>query len=274
MSSILGPATPGRIASSSMTYEVKTRVFEGPLDLLLQLITARQVEITELSISDLVSEYLEYLDVMSEMDLTVTSEFLLIASTLIQLKARRLLPDGREIDLDDELALAEERDRLLSRLLMNLTFKDVAAVLSHRFAAGERYFPRRVGLEDVTPPPPDVVLHVNPAGLAAIAQRVFGDVDDIVDMDHLDLELPSVQEAMLDLQDRMTVAIETDFDSVVAHCSRSVEVVAYFLGLLELARWGILRVSQQDRMSRIMISYNEAAVAERLDALLSGEEPI
>src|SRR5665811_789994 len=145
MSSVLGPATPGRIASSSMTYEVKTRVFEGPLDLLLQLITARQVEITELSISDLVSEYLEYLDVMSEMDLTVTSEFLLIASTLIQLKARRLLPDGREIDFDDELALAEERDRLLSRLLMNLTFKDVAAVLSHRFAAGERYFPRRVG---------------------------------------------------------------------------------------------------------------------------------
>ncbi len=256
-----------------MTYEVKTRVFEGPLDLLLQLITSHQVEITELSLSDLVGEYLDYLDLMTSMDLTVTSEFLLIASTLIQLKARRLLPDDREIDLDDELALAEERDRLLSRLLMNLTFKDVAAVLAHRFAAGERFVPRSVGLEDVTPLPPDVALPVDVAGLAAIAERVFDEGDDPVDTDHLDLDLPSVQEAMLDLQDRMALAVETDFDTLTAHCSRSVEVVAYFLGLLELARWGILRVSQEDRTSKIMISYSEADAAERLDALLSGEEP-
>ena len=136
-----------------MTYEVKTRVFEGPLDLLLQLITSHQVEITDLSLSELVAEYLDYLDVMTAMDLTVTSEFLLIASTLIQLKARHLLPDDRAIDLDDELALAEERDRLLSRLLMNLTFKDVAAVLSHRMAANERHLARSVGLEGVTPTP-------------------------------------------------------------------------------------------------------------------------
>ncbi len=256
-----------------MTYEVKTRVFEGPLDLLLQLITSHQVEITELSLSDLVTEYVGYLDVMSEMDLGVTSEFLLIASTLIQLKARHLLPDDREIDLDEELALAEERDRLLSRLLMNLTFKDVAAVFAHRIAANERFVARSVGLEEVTPPPPSFVLPVDAAGLAAIAERVFADEDDAVDVDHLDLELPSVQEAMLDLQDRMAAAIETDFESVVAHCSRSMEVVAYFLGLLELARWGILRVSQDDRQAPIVIEYSEAVASERLEALLSGEEP-
>ena len=255
-----------------MTYEVKTRVFEGPLDLLLQLITSHQVEITDLSLADLVAEYLDYLDVMTAMDLTVTSEFLLIASTLIQLKARHLLPDDRAIDLDDELALAEERDRLLSRLLMNLTFKDVAAVLSHRMAAIERHLARSVGLEGVTPTPPDFALPVDPAGLAAIAQRVFADVDDSIDIDHLDIEMPSVQEAMLDLQDRMGLAIETDFDDIVSHCSRSVEVVAYFLGMLELARCGILRVSQDDRMSPILINYSEAAATERLDALLQGEE--
>lgn len=262
------------IPSRAMTYEVKTRVFEGPLDLLLQLITSHQVEITELSLSDLVSEYVGYLDVMSEMDLAVTSEFLLIASTLIQLKARHLLPDGREIDMDDELALSEERDRLLSRLLMNLTFKDVAAVFAHRIAANERFVSRSVGMEDVTPPPPSFVLPVDAAGLAAIAERVFSDEDDDVDIDHLDLELPSVQEAMLDLQDRMAAAIETDFEAVVAHCSRSMEVVAYFLGLLELARWGILRVSQDDRQAPIMIGYSEAVAAEQLEALLSGEEPV
>jgi segregation and condensation protein A len=255
-----------------MTYEVKTRVFEGPLDLLLQLITSHQVEITELSLSDLVAEYLEYLDVMTAMDLTVTSEFLLIASTLIQLKARYLLPDDREVDLDDELALAEERDRLLSRLLMNLTFKDVAAVLSHRMAASERHIARSVGLEGVTPTPPDFRRGIDPTGLAAIAERVFADVGDLIDIDHLDVEMPSVQEALLDLQDRMALAIETDFDAIVSHCSRSVEVVAYFLGLLELARWGILRVSQDDRMSPIVINYSEAAATERLDALLQGED--
>jgi segregation and condensation protein A len=255
-----------------MTYEVKTRVFEGPLDLLLQLITSHQVEITELSLSDLVTEYLAYLDVMTDMDLTVTSEFLLIASTLIQLKARHLLPDDRAIDLDDELALAEERDRLLSRLLMNLTFKDVAAVLSHRMAASERHIARTVGLEGVVPTPPDFLLRVDPAGLAAIANRVFVEVDDPIDVDHLDMELPSVQAAMLDLQDRMAAAIEADFDDVIAHCSRSVEVVAYFLGLLELARWGILRVSQEDRHSPIMIAYSEADAAERLDALIRGDD--
>ncbi len=255
-----------------MTYEVKTRVFEGPLDLLLQLITSRQVEITDLSLSDLVAEYLDYLDLMSDMDLTVTSEFLLIASTLIQLKARHLLPDDREIDLDDELALAEERDRLLSRLLMNLTFKDVAAVFLHRMEANDRHVGRSVGLEGVMPTAPDFALRIDAAGLAALAERVFADVDDAIDIDHLDLERPSVQAAMLDLQDRMATAIEADFDEIVAHCSRSVEVVAYFLGLLELARWGILRVSQEDRRAPIQISYSEAAASERLDALLRGEE--
>lgn len=257
----------------TMTYEVKTRVFEGPLDLLLQLITSHQVEITELSLSDLVTEYVGYLDLMSEMDLGVTSEFLLIASTLIQMKARHLLPDDREIDLDDELALAEERDRLLSRLLMNLTFKDVAAVLSHRIAANERYVARSLGLEGVKAPSPSFVLPVDAAGLAAIAERVFSDEDDLVDVDHLNLDLPSVQDAILDLQDRMATVVETDFESVVAHCSRSVEVVAYFLGLLELARWGILRVSQDDRLSPIMIGYSEADAMNRLEELLTGGEP-
>ena len=254
-----------------MTYEVKTRVFEGPLDLLLQLITSHQVEITDLSLSDLVAEYLDYLDVMTAMDLTVTSEFLLIASTLIQLKARHLLPDDRDVDLDDELALAEERDRLLSRLLMNLTFKDVAAVLSHRMAANERHTARSVGLEGVTPTPPDFALPVDAAGLAAIAERVFADAGDSIDIDHLDTEMPSVQEAMLDLQDRMALAIETDFDDIVSHCSRSVEVVAYFLGLLELARWGIVRLSQEDPSAAIDIRYDREMADARFAELVAGD---
>lgn len=157
-----------------MTYEVKTRVFEGPLDLLLQLITSHQVEITEVSLVDLVGEYLRHLDLMGEMDIEIASEFLLIAATLIQLKARHLLPDDREIDIDDELALAEERDRLLARLLACLTFKDVAAVFAHRFEGNARFVPRLVGLDpDITPLQPEVRLGVDLAQFGIIAEQAF-----------------------------------------------------------------------------------------------------
>jgi len=255
-----------------VTYEVKTRVFEGPLDLLLQLITSHQVEITELSLSDLVGEYLDYLDVMRNLDLGVTSEFLAIASTLIQLKARHLLPDDHGFELDDELLLAGERDRLLSLLLMNLTFKDVAAVLAHRFEAERRFVARNVGLEDVTPPPPELVLPLDAEGLGAIAERVFAGAYEEPDTDHLALELPSVQDAILDLQHRMASTIEADFDDLVEHCQSSYEVVAYFLGLLELARWGIVQVSQEDRFAPILVGYSEGDATERFDALMQGED--
>ncbi len=255
-----------------MTYEVKTRVFEGPLDLLLQLITSHQVEITELSLSDLITEYLDYVDVMRDLELEVTSEFLLIASTLIQIKARHLLPDDRALDLDDELAFAGERDRLLARLLINLTFKDVAAVLGHRIEANARFVGRMVGLEDVTPPAPRLVLRVDPTGLAIIADRVFADAYDEPDTDHLAMDLPSVQEAIVDLQARMAGAVETDFEDLVVHCTSSFEVVAYFLGLLELARWGIVQVSQEDRFAPIIVGYSETEAAERFDSLMRGEE--
>ena len=254
-----------------MTYEVKTRVFEGPLDLLLQLITSHQVEITELDLGDLVVEYLEHLEMMRSLDLEVTSEFLLIASTLIQLKARFLLPDDVPVDLDEELALLEERDRLLSRLLACLTFKDVAAVLAHRLEANDRYVPRFVGLdEDIVPALPDFELPVDVDELAAIAGRVFS-VPTEPDVDHFDLDLPSVSEAVSDLRVRMAQAVESSFDDMVAHCSRSVDVVAYFLAVLELARWGIVRVTQAERDAPIRLRYDAAVPTEGFQEYLAGE---
>jgi segregation and condensation protein A len=255
-----------------MSFEVRTRVFEGPLDLLLQLITSHQLSITELSLVEIVSEYISFLDDMDELDLEVTSEFLLIAATLIQIKARHLLPDDEPIDLDEELALAEERDRLLSRLLASLTFKDVAAVLRHRMDAAERFVPRTAGLPpNIVPVLPDVELSVDAVGLASIAEMVFSTPDLDPDVDHLDLELPSVQDAMVDLQSRMANAITSDFDDVVAHCTRDVEVVAYFLALLELARWGIVRVSQDAPYSTIELSYDQQAADDRFKTMLGTE---
>jgi segregation and condensation protein A len=243
-----------------MSYEVKTRVFEGPLDLLLQLITSHQVEITELSLVDLVGEYLVHLELMGEMDIEVTSEFLLIAATLIQLKARHLLPDDRAIDIDDELALAEERDRLLSRLLACLTFKDVAAVLAHRFDGNARFVPRLVGLDPgITPIQPEVRLDIDLDEFRLIAEHAFETAPDEPDLDHLDLDLPSVGDAIADVRIRVAAVVETEFETLVAHCDRSIDVVAYFLALLELARWGVISVSQEHREAPIrVVSKNPA----------------
>jgi segregation and condensation protein A len=255
-----------------MSFEVRTRVFEGPLDLLLQLITSHQLQITELSLVGIVNEYIAFVDEMDDLDIEVASEFLLIAATLIQLKARHLLPDDEPIDLDDELALAEERDRLLSRLLACLTFKDVAAVLRHRMEASDRHMPRLVGLEGIgSDIVPEVVIPVDIAGFAAIAEQVFTEPILDPDVDHLDFDLPSVQDAMVDLQGRMASIVASDFDEVVAHCERDSEVIAYFLALLELARWGIVRVSQDIGESRIAISYDEKAADNGFRAML-GEQ--
>jgi segregation and condensation protein A len=237
-----------------MSYEVKTRVFEGPLDLLLQLITSHQVEITEVSLVDLVGEYLLHLEVMEEMDVEITSEFLLIAATLIQLKARHLLPDDPAVDIDEELALAEERDRLLARLLACLTFKDVAAVLSHRFEGNARFVPRLAGLDpQIVPTRPEVRLGVDLERFHQIAETAFTAAPDEPDLDHLDLELPSVGDAIADVRIRVAAALETEFDDLVAHCDSSRDVVAYFLALLELARWGVVSIAQDHRDAPISV---------------------
>ena len=248
-----------------MSYEVKTRVFEGPLDLLLQLITSHQVEITEVSLVDLVGAYLHHLELMEDLDVEVTSEFLLIAATLIQLKARHLLPDDRAIDIDEELALAEERDRLLARLLACLTFKDVAAVFAHRLDGNARFVPRLAGLDPgLSPLQPEVKLGIDLEQFVTIAERAFAAAPDEPDLDHLDLELPSVGDAIADIRIRVAAAVETEFDGLVAHCDRSLDVVAYFLALLELARWGVVSVSQEHRDAPIRV------VSKNVDAFDGG----
>ncbi len=243
-----------------MTFEVKTAVFEGPLDLLLQLITRHQVDISEVSLVSVVTEYLTYLDEMRSMDLDVTSEFLLIAATLIQLKARNLLPDDAPVDIDEDLALMEERDRLLSRLLACVTFKDVAAVLAYRHRENNRFVARSGGMDDgtIADRPIEVIVGANAIDLAQLAERVIARSHEEPDLDHLELDLPSVEEALTDLRVRVEMLAETTFEDLVDHCSRKVEVVAYFLALLELARWGMVTVSQEDWLSTISIRHAQS----------------
>lgn len=246
-----------------MSFEVKSPVFDGPLDLLLQLITSHRLEVTDLRLSDLVAEYLGYLETMQRLDLEVTSEFLVIAATLVQLKARSLLPDNSEVDLDEDLLLSEERDRLLSRLLANLTFKDVAAVFAARLESASLLLPRLSGFDfELDPPRIEVRIPTDAPGLAQLAERVLLRSQGTPDLDHLDLELPSVSAAIADLRRRIEAAIETDFSRLTDHLDRPSKVIAYFLAILELARWGLVE-ARQDNI--------DAAITLRSTGQLAGD---
>jgi len=237
-----------------MTFHVKTTVFEGPLDLLLHLITKHQVEVTAVGLTEVVGEYVAFIDEMNGLDLEVTSEFLLIAATLIQLKAQSLLPTRGAFDLDEELALIEERDRLLSRLLVCVTFKDVAAVLQRRLQEANRFVPRTSGVDQpIASRPADLVVPIDVHGLAGLAVRIFSRQGAEPDLDHLDLDLPSVEAAIEEIRARVTHETMSTFEELTAECTRTVEVAAYFLALLELARWGLIEVSQDDWLSEIVV---------------------
>ena len=244
--------------SLSMSFHVKTTVFEGPLDLLLQLISKHQVEVTAVGLTGVVTEYVSFLEEMKGMDLEVTSEFTLIAATLIQLKAQTLLPSQGAFDMDEELALIEERDRLLSRLLASVTFKDVGAVLLRRLQEANRFAPRTSGMDQrIQVVPAEFDIPVDPSALATIAFRVFNRRDAEPDLDHLDLDLPSVESAIDELRSRVAELTMASFDDLTEHCERPVEVAAYFLALLELARWGLIAISQDDWLGEIRVEHRD-----------------
>jgi segregation and condensation protein A len=245
-----------------MSYQVSTPVFEGPVDLLLRLITEHQLEITEVSLLDLVDAYLAHVALLPDLDLDSASEFLVIAATLIQLKARRLLPDAAAVDLDEELALAQERDRLLSRLLACLTYRDVAAVIAHRMEATSRLMGRYVGLDPgIVPALPVLHLPVGAADLASLAERLLARRRE-PDLDHLDLDLPSVAAAIEDVRRRVAAEVQTDFERLTAHLGRPIEVVAYFLAVLELARWGLVQAAQEHPGAPIVLHHRAEADQE------------
>ena len=150
--------------------QLPDRVYEGPFDLLLHLILAEEVDIHEVNLARIVEAYLAEIERMRQLDLDVATEFLLIAATLVELKARRLLPGRHDIDLDDELALWEERDLLLARLLECKTFKDVSSVFGRMADDADRCVARRVGPDErFAELAPDLLAGVTPLQLREAA---------------------------------------------------------------------------------------------------------
>ena len=240
-----------------MPYEVQTRVYEGPFDLLLHLILREQVDLYEISLRDIVDAYLGELERMETCDLDVATEFLLIAATLVELKSRRLLPDDEDLDLDDELALWEERDLLLARLLECKTFKDASVVLQRLAAEADRSKPRVAGLEerylDVAP---DLLAGVTPdrlrtAFLRAIAPKPIPSID----LDHVAPIRASVTDAVEELVDELPRVGQITFRALTASLVERLEVVVRFLAVLELFKQGWVDLDQGTNFGEISITW-------------------
>lgn len=239
----------GESGPAGMTYEVKTAVFAGPFELLLQLVSRHHVDVMEIDISRIIDDYLVSIEERG-VDLDQASGFVLMAAVLIHLKARFLLPEPDRIDIEEEMELLDQRDRLLARLLSFLTYQEVAAVLGELLRNGSRYVGRSVGIDQDldTGIAASLPASVTPEALAEIvaglAEEARTEVE--IPMDHFDLDLPSVEEAIAEIRRRVAIELESTFERLVAHCASRAEVAAYFLAVLELARWGVLSVAQED----------------------------
>jgi segregation and condensation protein A len=239
----------------AMSYEVQTTVFEGPFDLLLHLILREQIDIYEVSLSRLVDEYLAALDQLPTFDLEIATEFLLIAATLVELKSRRLLPGTGDVEPDEELALWEERDLLLSRLLECKTFKDAAAALDRMADNAERSHPRTAGLEErflgLTP---DLLAGVTPLDLkAAFLRATTPKPVPHIDLDHVAPVRVSVGDAIDELVDELPRAGRITFRRLTDGLGERLEVIVRFLAVLEMYKQGLVDVDQVGTFGEIEI---------------------
>ena len=240
-----------------MAYDVSTPVFEGPFDLLLHLILREQVDIYEVSLATIVSAYLDEVERLQALDLDLATEFLLIAATLVELKARRLLPGQADIDLDDELALWEERDLLLARLLECKTFKDVAAVFSRLADDADQVFGRSVGADErFVELMPDLLEGVKPRHVhAAYLRATTPKPVPIVDLFHVSPVRASVADAMVELLDELPRAGRISFRRLTDGLVERLEVIVRFLALLEMYKQGMVELDQTARFGDIDIRW-------------------
>lgn len=238
------------------TYHVSVSAFEGPFDLLLHLIARRKVDIYEVSIAEITDDYLAVLATLDTVDLEVTTEFLVVAATLIELKAARLLPGEDDPELD-ELAL-EARDLLYARLLDYRTFREAALFLRGRLDAHDGFVPRDVALEQAFAGlRPDATLGLTPGAFARLAARVFADTpSDVLDLSHIQPLRMSVREAAGMILDELTRSqAPLTFEELTAGCRHIAEVVVHFLACLELYKLDHVDLDQPDNFATLTVAW-------------------
>ena len=240
-----------------MAYEVATPVYDGPFDLLLHLILKEEVDIHEVSLTRIVEAYLEEIQRMQMLDLDVATEFLLIASTLVELKTRRLLPGREDMDLDEELALWSERDLLLARLLDCKTFKDVAAVFSQLTERASLSFPRRSGPDErFADLLPDMLDGVTPGRLQRAYLRVTQPKPPTsIDLFHVAPIRASVADALMEMLETLPKLGKVTFRQITEAIHDRIEVVVRVLAILELYKQGRVTLEQSDRFGDIEVQW-------------------
>jgi len=245
-----------------VTYEVQTAVFEGPFDLLLHLVLRSEVDVYEVSLSSIVDAFVAELEHLhGAVDLDVATQFLLVAATLIELKTAGLLPGRDGVDVDEELAIWEQRDLLLARLLECKTFKDASAALARLAGLAERSVPRRAGLEErFADVAPDLLAGITPmklrdAFLRAIAPKPVPRVD----LEHVAPVRMSVAEAVDELADELPRVGRITFRRLTQDLVERVEIIVRFLALLELYKQGAVELEQRGTFGSIEIEWVGAA---------------
>lgn len=248
-------------------FSVHLSNFDGPFDLLLQLISRHKLDVTEVSLSLVTDEFISFIRALEESgegwQLEQATEFLVVAATLLDLKAARLLPSG-EIEDEEDLALLEARDLLFARLLQYRAFKEIAATFSERIAAADKSFPRVVSLDPALARLlPEVLIGVGAQRFAAIAERVLTPkVAPFVAIEHLHMPLVSVTEESKRVVEALRHAKSLSFRNLISDAESTLVVVARFLALLDLYRQGVLRFEQVMALGELHISWTGSLEGE------------
>ncbi|MGH3832089.1 MAG: segregation and condensation protein A [Pseudonocardiaceae bacterium] len=259
---MIAPVTP----APSGRFTVRLVNFEGPFDLLLQLISQQRMDVTEVALHQVTDEFIAHLRMLGEsFDLDETTEFLVVAATLLDLKAARLLPCA---DVEDEadLALLEARDLLFARLLQYRAYKQVAALFAELEAVALRRYPRSVAIEErFASALPEVSLGVDAARFAQIAAAVFRPAPPppSVSLEHLHAPRVSVREHAAVLCERLAREGRVSFSALVADCGHTREVVARFLALLDLYRAAVVVFDQPDPLGELWVQWTGAQAIDQ-----------
>lgn len=259
-------------------FRVRLTNFEGPFDLLLQLIFAHRLDVTEVALHIVTDEFIAYTrEIGPELELDETTTFLVIAATLLDLKAARLLPAG-EVQDEEDLALLEVRDLLFARLLQYRAFKHVAEMFAELEAAALRSYPRAVSLEDrYAELLPEVMIGVSPQGFAEIAAAAFTPRPvPTVGTDHLHasrVSVPEQAELLMELLELRGVGQWASFSELVSDCAEPIQIVGRFLALLELYRARAVTFDQPEPLGVLQISWTGDRLANDDLVRAEWEEP-
>jgi segregation and condensation protein A len=248
------------------SFQVRLDNFQGPFDLLLNLISRRQLDVTEVALSQVTDEFISYLAGMETWDLGQATEFLVVAATLLDLKTARLLP-AAEVEDEEDLALLEARDLLFARLLQYRAYKLAAAYLAELDRAQARRHGRAVELEArFAELLPEVFIGVDPQRLAAIAAAALAPKPvPVVMTDHVHAPQVSVTEHMAIMRDRLRRQGAMTFRALVGDCQLTLEVVARFLGLLELYRDGSVAFDQAAALAELRVRWTGGTTPDEDD---------